>query len=83
MSLPDSPLAWATNGTASLSDFGALSRGSSAPPWLIAAVIVTWPLPAGRLNVELISVSENATFKVTTDGTPVMVVRLHQPPCGG
>lgn len=63
----------------SLSTFAALGRGAPAPYWLHRGVCAAWGLEPTRVDVPLITVSENATFRLDLDGRPVGVVRVSQP----
>jgi Ser/Thr protein kinase RdoA (MazF antagonist) len=64
---------------ASLDAFDALQRGQDAPAWVKDGIRSAWMPEADSLEVALISVSENATFRVTRAAEPVMVVRLQRP----
>jgi Ser/Thr protein kinase RdoA (MazF antagonist) len=64
---------------ASLATFDALERGEAAPSWILDGICSRWALTTGPVAAALIAVSENATFRVTVAGTPLMVVRLHRP----
>ncbi|WP_432563567.1 phosphotransferase enzyme family protein [Kineococcus sp. SYSU DK003] len=58
--------------------FDTLRRGDAAPEWIRTPVLDAWGLsPAAHLT--LIAVSENATFRISVDGAPVAVLRLHRP----
>jgi Ser/Thr protein kinase RdoA (MazF antagonist) len=61
-----------------LAAFDALGRGEQAPGWILEGIRSSWPL-GGTTAARLIAVSENATFLVSEDGAPAMVVRLHRP----
>ena len=63
----------------SLAAFAALSRGAPAPYWLHRGVCAAWGLQPERVDMPLITVSENATFRLDLDGSPVGVVRVSQP----
>ncbi|KGM13744.1 phosphotransferase enzyme family protein [Cellulomonas bogoriensis] len=63
----------------SLSTFDALSRGAPAPYWLHRGVCAAWGLDPDRVDMPLITVSENATFRLDLDSRPVGVVRVSQP----
>ncbi len=63
----------------SLGAFDTLAKGDPAPDWLRDGVVGAWGHPAGRTDVRLITVSENATFLVSVDGRPVSVVRVARP----
>jgi Ser/Thr protein kinase RdoA (MazF antagonist) len=65
--------------TAPLAAFDALERGAAAPDWIIAGIRACWLPSTSRLDAVLIAVSENATFRVSVDDRPAMVVRLHRP----
>lgn len=63
---------------ATLSVFDNLMKGDSAPSWLTAAVTSAWGHPpATELN--LIAVSENATFMIRIAGEPTAVLRVARP----
>lgn len=62
-----------------LAAFDALTRGTPAPDWLAVPVAEAWALDPARSSVVLIAVSENATFRVDVDGSPVAVLRVHRP----
>ena len=64
---------------ASLVAFQALTKGAPAPHWLHAGITGAWMLDPGRTSVTLITVSENATFRVDVGGRPMCVVRVSQP----
>jgi Ser/Thr protein kinase RdoA (MazF antagonist) len=64
---------------ASISVFDALERGSDAPTWILDGIRTAWLSGASSFRAVLIAVSENATFRVSVDGVPRMVVRLHRP----
>jgi Ser/Thr protein kinase RdoA (MazF antagonist) len=61
-----------------LAAFDALERGEAAPDWILHGIRSSWTL-AEPVAARLIAVSENATFLVSADGAPTMVVRLHRP----
>ncbi|PWJ55794.1 Ser/Thr protein kinase RdoA involved in Cpx stress response, MazF antagonist [Quadrisphaera granulorum] len=63
----------------SLHAFDALSQGAPAPYWLHRGVCAAWGLEPMRVDMPLITVSENATFRLDLDGRPVGVVRVSQP----
>ncbi|MGO2658570.1 phosphotransferase enzyme family protein [Mycetocola reblochoni] len=62
-----------------LAAFQALTKGQPAPGWLARPVLAGWGLPPERTSITLIAVSENATFRVSVDGVPVQVLRVHRP----
>jgi len=66
-----------THGLNLLSD---VQRGEAAPEWVATQVRATWGMPTAE--VELIVLSENATFRIAVDGAPRMVVRLSRPGYG-
>ncbi|GIG30186.1 phosphotransferase enzyme family protein [Cellulomonas marina] len=66
-------------GAPSLAAFDALTKGAPAPYWLHRGVCAAWGLQCERVDVTLITVSENATFRLDLDGRPVGVVRVSQP----
>jgi len=58
--------------------FDDLRRGDAAPEWIRSSVVAAWGLaPDARL--QLIAVSENATFRICDPSGPVGVLRLHRP----
>jgi Ser/Thr protein kinase RdoA (MazF antagonist) len=59
--------------------FANLARRSPAPAWVHAGIARRWDLDASSLTASLISVSENATFRVAVEGVDIAVVRLHRP----
>lgn len=63
----------------SLAVFDALSAGAPAPYWLHRGVCAAWGLDPERVDMPLITVSENATFRLDLDDAPVGVVRVSQP----
>lgn len=63
----------------SLAAFDALAKGAPAPYWLHRGVCAAWGLDPMRVDMPLITVSENATFRLDVDGDPVGVVRVSQP----
>ncbi|PZR52643.1 phosphotransferase [Xylanimonas oleitrophica] len=69
----------APSGDVSLAVFDALSKGAPAPYWLHRGVCAAWGLDPGRVEMPLITVSENATFRLDLDARPVGVVRVSQP----
>ena len=72
--LPEAP-----SENVSLAAFAALSRGAPAPYWLHRGVCAAWGLEPERVDMPLITVSENATFRLDLDAVPVGVVRVSQP----
>jgi Ser/Thr protein kinase RdoA (MazF antagonist) len=64
-----------------MSAFEQLNRGDPAPAWVRDGAGQAWGLAAP--SVTLIAVSENATFRVTQDGAPALVVRLARPGYAG
>lgn len=65
-------------GLAPTAFFGGISRSEPAPSWLIEEISARWPVE-GSVAMTLISVSENATFRVLQDGGPVAVLRVSRP----
>ena len=65
--------------SASLDTFGGLTKGSPAPFWLFQGVCAAWGIDHARAELNLITVSENATFVLLLDGRPEGVVRVSQP----
>lgn len=63
----------------SLSAFGGLTKGSPAPHWLFRGVCGAWGIEPEHAELNLITVSENATFVLLLDGRPEGVVRVSQP----
>ncbi|EOM74273.1 phosphotransferase [Rhodococcus rhodnii] len=66
-------------GAAPLAAFDHLSRGDSAPTWLADAVHAGWGLPPAATAIELVTVSENATFLVRSSEHDDFVLRVHRP----
>jgi Ser/Thr protein kinase RdoA (MazF antagonist) len=64
---------------ASLATFDAIPRGGDAPDWVRDGITAAWLDEGATPAITLISVSENATFRVAAEGVRPMVVRLHQP----
>jgi Ser/Thr protein kinase RdoA (MazF antagonist) len=64
---------------ASLDAFSGLTKGSSAPFWLFQGVCAAWGIEKSRAEIQLITVSENATFVLKLDGKEEGVVRVSQP----
>jgi Ser/Thr protein kinase RdoA (MazF antagonist) len=60
--------------------FSDVQRGEPAPEWVASQVRAIWGLPMAE--VDLIVLSENATFRIAVDGSPRMVVRLSRPGYG-
>lgn len=75
----DVPLADGGEPGPGLSAFDALTRGAPAPYWLHRGVSAAWGLDPARVVLELITVSENATFRLDLDGRAAGVVRVSQP----
>ena len=65
--------------TATIQAFDSLAKGEPAPTWLLDGVVDAWGLDARATTLTLITVSENATFLVRTDGSPTAVVRVARP----
>lgn len=63
----------------SLSTFSDLTKGAPAPHWLFRGVCGAWGIEPERAELNLITVSENATFVLLLDGRPEGVVRVSQP----
>ncbi|MDR1799860.1 MAG: phosphotransferase [Bifidobacteriaceae bacterium] len=63
----------------SLSAFDHLTRGAPAPYWLYRGVCANWGLEHDRVDLTLITVSENATFLLALDGQPIGAVRVSHP----
>ncbi|KFI58338.1 phosphotransferase enzyme family protein [Bifidobacterium cuniculi] len=63
----------------SLHAFAHLTKGAPAPYWLFAGVCAAWGITAHRAELDLVTVSENATFLLLLDGRPEGVVRVSQP----
>ncbi|MDD6373848.1 MAG: phosphotransferase [Bifidobacteriaceae bacterium] len=63
----------------SLHDFAKLSKGDPAPYWLFRGVCAAWGIEASSARIDLITVSENATFVLYINGKREGVVRVSQP----
>ena len=63
----------------SLSTFSDLTKGAPAPHWLFRGVCGAWGIEPERAELNLITVSENATFVLLLNGRPEGVVRVSQP----
>ncbi|MCI1868343.1 phosphotransferase enzyme family protein [Bifidobacterium crudilactis] len=63
----------------SLNAFSNLSKGDPAPFWLFRGVCACWGLDSATTTLDLITVSENATFVLRIDGKDEGVVRVSQP----
>lgn len=63
----------------SLDAFSGLSKGDPAPFWLFQGVCAAWGIDHSRAALNLITVSENATFILLLDGMAEGVVRVSQP----
>lgn len=74
VSLMDAPAA-----TASLDAFSNLKKGDPAPYWLFRGVCGAWGIDGSHARLDLITVSENATFVLDIDGRHEGVVRVSQP----
>ncbi|WP_165372779.1 phosphotransferase enzyme family protein [Pengzhenrongella frigida] len=59
--------------------FESLARSAPAPDWLFAGIVRAWCLDPVRTTVTMITVSENATFLVASDGAPIAVTRVARP----
>jgi Ser/Thr protein kinase RdoA (MazF antagonist) len=59
--------------------FATSAKGTSAPGWLVAGIVRAWNLDPALASVDLITVSENATFLVAIGGIPVAVTRVARP----
>lgn len=77
VSLLDSPLDPVD--AVSLCAFSNLTKGSPAPFWLFQGVCGAWGIQPEHAELNLITVSENATFLLLLDGKPEGVVRVSQP----
>ncbi|MFU0804556.1 MAG: hypothetical protein ACFWTS_03475 [Pseudoclavibacter caeni] len=66
-------------GGASITQFDDLRKGEPAPHWLSDAAVSAWGLDPEHTALTLIAVSENATFRVSVDGRPQAVLRVHRP----
>lgn len=64
---------------ATIGDFDMLAKGAPAPAWLRDEVIGRWGLDPSATDIQLITVSENATFLVSTFSRPTAVVRVSRP----
>ena len=62
--------------TVSLDTFSGLTKGCPAPLWLFQGVCGAWGIDHSRAQLNLITVSENATFLLLLDGEPQGVVRV-------
>ncbi|MCI1831658.1 MAG: phosphotransferase [Bifidobacterium sp.] len=67
------------NSTVGLNVFDGLRKGDPAPFWLFRGVCGAWGIDRGRARLDLITVSENATFLLLLDARPEGVVRVSQP----
>ncbi|OZG63150.1 phosphotransferase [Bifidobacterium lemurum] len=65
--------------TVSLDTFSGLNKGDPAPFWLFQGVCGAWGINHERAELNLITVSENATFVLLLDGVAEGVVRVSQP----
>lgn len=65
--------------THALAAFDSLERGVPAPEWIVDGISTSWFPTEPELKVDLIAVSENATFRVSLGGVPTLVVRVHRP----
>lgn len=63
----------------SLDAFNALRKGDPAPFWLFQGICGAWGIDHHHAELDLITVSENATFMLLLDGNPEGVVRVSQP----
>ena len=63
----------------SLDTFGNLRKNDPAPFWLFQGVCAAWGIDHNRAQLDLITVSENATFMLLIDGVKRGVVRVSQP----
>lgn len=64
---------------ASLDAFSNLQKGDHAPFWLFQGICGAWGISHAQARLDLITVSENATFVLIIDGNPEGVVRVSQP----
>lgn len=62
-----------------LDTFSGLTKGCPAPFWLFQDVCAAWGIDHSRARLNLITVSEDATFLLLLDETPQGVVRVSQP----
>lgn len=65
--------------TVSLSTFNGLTKGDPAPFWLFQGVCAAWGIDHSHARLDLITVSENATFILLLNGNAEGVVRVSQP----
>jgi Ser/Thr protein kinase RdoA (MazF antagonist) len=65
--------------THALAAFDSLQRGVAAPAWIADGIRAAWFPTESDLEVDLIAVSENATFRVSRGGVAALVVRVHRP----
>lgn len=63
----------------SLNAFSDLSKGDPAPFWLFSGVCAIWGLQKSQTTLDLITVSENATFLLKIHGVNEGVIRVSQP----
>lgn len=63
----------------SLDTFQQLKRQDPAPFWLFNGICAAWGIEKSRAQLNLITVSENATFLLLIDGKEEGVVRVSQP----
>ncbi|MDR1634711.1 MAG: phosphotransferase [Bifidobacteriaceae bacterium] len=66
-----------------LAAFDSLKAGSPAPFWLFRGVAAAWCLDPDRIDLRLMTVSENATFRLSLDGRAIGAVRVSQPGYAG
>ena len=59
--------------------FDSSAKGASGPGWLVRGIVRSWGLDPVLATVDLITVSENATFLVAIGGIPVAVTRVARP----
>lgn len=62
-----------------ISEFDSLRRGAPAPDWVVDGICSSWVPATLGVEVVLITVSENVTFRVSTRDGRRMVVRLQRP----
>jgi Ser/Thr protein kinase RdoA (MazF antagonist) len=63
----------------SLATFAHLTAGAPAPYWLFRGVAAAWCIAPERMDLSLITVSENATFLLKIDQRSVGAIRVSQP----
>lgn len=73
------PLLETKGGATGLAAFAAYKKGSMAPWWLLQGVCDAWGFDTFTTEMNLITVSENATYLVSIHDKPYGVVRVSQP----